>query len=136
VDLHAELAETRAWIRELRTTLNLPTYPGWAWEHRHNLEGRLGFLTHHEANLVDRITAADQATDQLVQAALCSGDPVVFVVAYVVAGTITSRPRARYRIRKDRSGWYTLDTRTGRIPQTGLVHAGALHLRDRLNRSA
>jgi hypothetical protein len=134
VDLHAELAETRAWIRELHTTLSLPTYPGWAWEHRHNLEGRLAFLTHREANLVDQIAAADRATDQLVQAALSSGDPAVFVVAYVIAGTTTGRPR--YRIRKARSGWYTLDTRTGRIPQTGLVHAGALHLRDRLNRSA
>jgi hypothetical protein len=134
MDLHAELAETRAWIRELRAHMSLPTYPGWAWEHRHNLEGRLAFLTHHEASLVDQVAAADRATDQLVQAALDSGDPVVFVVAYVVAGTAAARPR--YRIRKARSGWYTLDTRTGAPAQTGLVHAGALHLRDRLNRSA
>ena len=131
MDLHAELAETRAWIRELRAHMSLPTYPGWAWEHRHNLEGRLAFLTHREATLVDQVAAADRATDQLVHAALASGDPVVFVVAYVIAGTVTGRPR--YRIRKARSGWYILDTRTGGIPQTSLVHAGAIHLRDRLN---
>jgi hypothetical protein len=58
----------------------------------------------------------------------------VFVVAYVIAGTAVGRPR--YRIRKARSGWYILDTRTGGVPQAGLVHAGALHLCDRLNRSA
>lgn len=41
----------------------------------------------------------------------------------------------RYQVHKTRSGWYVLDTRTGRV-WTGLVHAGALRLADRLNRNA
>lgn len=41
--------------------------------------------------------------------------------------------RARYRIRKARSGWYVIDTRTGTV-WTGLVQVGARQLADRLNR--
>jgi len=41
----------------------------------------------------------------------------------------------RYQVHKTRSGWYVLDTRTGKV-WTGLVHAGALRLADRLNRNA
>lgn len=89
MDLHAELAETRAWITELHTSMSLLTYPGWAWEHRRNLEGRLSYLTDHETELLDRITADEEATDRLVRAAHASGDPAAFAVAYVVAGTLT-----------------------------------------------
>lgn len=43
--------------------------------------------------------------------------------------------RARYQIRKARSGWYVIDTHTGAV-RTGLVHAGAIRLADHLNRNA
>jgi hypothetical protein len=46
-----------------------------------------------------------------------------------------ARARIRYQVLKARSGWYVLDTRTGTV-WTGLVHAGALQLADRLNRNA
>ena len=41
----------------------------------------------------------------------------------------------RYKVLKARSGWYVLDTRTGRV-WTGMVRGGARQLADRLNRTA
>ncbi|MGJ5831407.1 hypothetical protein [Streptomyces ossamyceticus] len=91
MDLYAELAETRAWITELHADMNHPTYPNRPWEHRHNLEGRLAYLTHRETELVDQIAADEENIDRLVRAALASGDPAVFAVTYVIAGTTTAR---------------------------------------------
>lgn len=42
----------------------------------------------------------------------------------------------RYQVRKaTHGGWYVVDTRTGAV-WTGMVHAGARQLADRLNRTA
>lgn len=44
-------------------------------------------------------------------------------------------PATGYQVRKARSGWYVLDTRTGEV-WTGMARAGARQLADRLNRNA
>lgn len=86
MNLHTELDDVRTQIRDIRLDMSRLTYQGWPWESRHNTEGRLLRLTAHEDELVERIQAEERHIDVLVASAMRSGDPALFVLAYVVAG--------------------------------------------------
>ena len=64
-----------------------PNYPGWAWEHRHGTEQALARALDREAELAGRLAADEARTDRLAAAALATGFPLLFAIAYITAST-------------------------------------------------
>lgn len=88
--LHAELAATRDTIRRLTIDTSRLGFNGWPWEAQHNTHAALARYRTEEANLIARIEAEEQHTTELVAAAEASGNPILFAIAYVAAGTLAA----------------------------------------------
>ncbi|MHB9857627.1 hypothetical protein [Streptomyces sp. YIM S03343] len=87
MNLTDDLAAVRRQIHRLRVDMTRPTYPGWAWEHRHGTEAALARAERQEAALVEALAAEEQHTLALTAAADASGWPLLYAIAHVAAST-------------------------------------------------